>query len=186
VSTSGPDSGKTTRNHDGSAVTLATGVPASDDFYELFLSTLAGAPVSVETGATPVVRAYFAGLDQAMVDAVGAVEAGFNSGALFGDVYDPQAAEAALEAFFAAQEAAVPMVEALQPPENLAELHQSYLSALKEMANVREELPEIVASVDDFDALGEAFESRWPGLLSGCVSLAQEAERLGIATSLPC
>ena len=186
VSTSGPDGGRTIRDNEGYTVTLATAVPAPDDFYGLFLSTLAGAPVSVETGASSAARAYFTGLNEAMADSVAAIEAGFDSGALFGDVYDPAAVEAALAPFFTAQEAAVPLVEALQPPENLAELHQSYVSALAAMADIREELPEIVNSVDDFDALGEAFEARWPGLFSACSSLAQEAERLGIATSLPC
>ena len=124
--------------------TLAIGVAETGRFYEVFLSTLAGSPVSVDVGVTQAKRAYFAGLNRAMAESVAAIDAGFDSGALFGDTYDPEAVEAALANFFAAQEGSVPLIEALQPPDNLAELHYSYISALRKVAEIRAELSELV------------------------------------------
>jgi inosine-uridine nucleoside N-ribohydrolase len=60
----GPDAGKTIRSPDGHELTLATGVPQPNLFYQEFLSMLARSPVSIGPSATAEEQAYFEGLNE--------------------------------------------------------------------------------------------------------------------------
>jgi inosine-uridine nucleoside N-ribohydrolase len=182
----GPDAGRTIRSPQGRELTLATGVPQPDLFYQEFLSTLGGSPVSIGPSATAEEQAYFEALNQALAETMSELNDAFVSGDIFGEIYDAEVATDAFDRVLTAQIEAIPLAEQLSPPDSMVELHQAYLSELHELAGIREDILAVAAGATSWEDFSSRLAGLWPDGPRACTELIEKAKVLGLEAQLPC
>ncbi|MEA1902212.1 MAG: nucleoside hydrolase, partial [Actinomycetota bacterium] len=180
----GSDNGQTARDEAGSPVTLVTGVVSPDAFYGEFISTLARS--AFEKGeATAEEEAYLVTVAESLSEFGEALEASFGPGSpLNSNEFDGGVVAEALVLFFDALAATQGVVQVLDPPASMTDLHTAYLEEVASDLGLRTTIVDGLRSATTREQAIGLFGAFSDG--SACEAVAAEAFSLGVEADFPC
>ncbi|MGI9609967.1 MAG: nucleoside hydrolase, partial [Acidimicrobiia bacterium] len=180
----GAERGRTALDTRGSLVTAVVGVANPDAFYEEFISTLAGAPFAVG-GATPEEEAYLVAAANSLSD----VEAAFNesfSNPNFnpGGAYISDLVADIVDRLMDGWATSLAVLETLDPPASLVELHNAHAEEMREVLAIRTEVVEGLRAASSWEEASVYFGRLGDG--RACVALGGAAGLLGVEVYFAC
>ncbi len=98
--------------------------------------------------------------------------------------YDPDAVAEAIDVLIVAFITSFEIVEALEPPNSLVDLHLDYLEEFSTIPEVRDQVVSGLASATSWDEAFIVFEMLGDG--EACEAMASESSYLGVDAEFPC